>query len=419
MISISYYEDGVNPIIDQKRKKVSPLEFREFSQKIDREWQMYLGPIGTAIVRMVMDRTVGWQKDIERISLRQFAEGVWQVKDGKRVCIHGGLRIAVGTLKRWLLKLEEVGVVRKIKDPDGGADFFSINKEWTPCPLPGDQEPKQIMGLRKPKQGSSNRAGGRLKKSQSRVVQNELPPSSERATPQLRKSYKEVPKGTKEKKAKAKTSPPSGGEQTIDEVLGEVQERSAIKAKNRREESWERAPSQVKILRLFNEAIQSSFPNELPLPGKVGGLLKGQGKLFVSREQGDWNDFKEFLLWVVENWSRFKTDFWGRLENVPDIPVPQFVFSSGILRLLLHTKDDWAFYQSIEGLDPQARELHTYARQKGVSLEKAEEVLGKTHTEERKAVVQQVLREERKKAAMSNQGQSTGKRRGPGQGVWK
>ena len=92
-----------------------------------RKWSRVLTPSEFAVVSMIFDRTIMWQKEWEKIPERHFLEGV----STKKGCVHAGLNIGRTALKKTLKSLISKGVVRvKSSSYCRGANRYALNMNY-------------------------------------------------------------------------------------------------------------------------------------------------------------------------------------------------------------------------------------------------------------------------------------------------
>jgi DNA-binding transcriptional ArsR family regulator len=109
---------------ESKLERGSPVYHNEFLKVLMREWSPYMTHAAYSLLLMIFDRTVGWRKQWERITLMHFEKGVGD-RDGNMY--HGGTGMSRRTIQRHLRLLIESGAILKREDNE-----YSINIKWEP-----------------------------------------------------------------------------------------------------------------------------------------------------------------------------------------------------------------------------------------------------------------------------------------------
>jgi hypothetical protein len=104
----------------------SPAYFRDWFRVIERQWTPFLKPAAKSILYMVLDRTLGWGKQWERITVAHFVSGVPSRKGEGGTGPHPGTGLGKDAVREWLAALEGAGALLR----DG--QFLSINYRWQP-----------------------------------------------------------------------------------------------------------------------------------------------------------------------------------------------------------------------------------------------------------------------------------------------
>lgn len=105
----------------------SPAYFRDWFRVIERQWSPFLRPAAKTILYMVLDRTLGWGKEWERITVTQMVNGVKGRRDDS--VVHPGTGLGKDAVREWLEALVSAGALLR----DG--QFLSLNFRWSPVPV--------------------------------------------------------------------------------------------------------------------------------------------------------------------------------------------------------------------------------------------------------------------------------------------
>ena len=392
---ISLNEAGGNYFLPQRtRKSLSPVTYRDANQKIQRVWGHYLPAPAQAIVSMIFDRTFGWSKEREIISLRQIKEGVFS-RSGD--LIHGGTGLGERTSAKWLSLLVEAGAVFRYAAPAGcGPDTYALNMEWTPGPLP-QSKPRtnrtftidKAMGLRKPK----------------RLQEGAEPPQKLHPTP-----AKIAPKERvmiKKPLAKISNPPPMAGAGSvdlgIDDVLGAIARKSEQRKNARLSQTYERVPAQKILGPLFNNLLLESHPDALPLTGKDVVVLSRQCRQWVKATGKPFDEMLAFLRYVVKKWYALRSTNFANMTSFPEHPAVRFIFAGGMQPAFWAAYRDREFLATLEGMHPDHAETALLARRKGITLEEAQTILAPRQQGREKVALAEAAKEQQYRESLGNQ----------------
>lgn len=87
-----------------------------------REMVSILTPVETKVMIYIIDRTLGWQKDRERISYREFLDGKAN---------NYGVNIQKTSAYRSVKSLEEKGIVTLLSTSKRSGTLIKVNLGWT------------------------------------------------------------------------------------------------------------------------------------------------------------------------------------------------------------------------------------------------------------------------------------------------
>jgi hypothetical protein len=105
----------------------NPIFYRDLHRYMSRYWKPHIKASEYAVLDFVFDRTIGWGKLWEIISLRHFATGVWN----ETKVFTDGTGLGKRTIQRALNRLVELGMVRK-QGEKGERCWYSLNLLWEP-----------------------------------------------------------------------------------------------------------------------------------------------------------------------------------------------------------------------------------------------------------------------------------------------
>lgn len=101
--------------------------YRDLHRHISRYWKAYLTAAEYSVLDMIFDRTIGWGKLWERISLNQFEGGVWT----KTTVYSDGTNLSKRTIQRAITSLLKNRLVLA-QTTKGSAAKYAINLAWKP-----------------------------------------------------------------------------------------------------------------------------------------------------------------------------------------------------------------------------------------------------------------------------------------------
>src|SRR5947207_2303199 len=81
--------------------------FRDFHRMISRYWKPHLSAAEYSVLDMIVDRTLGWGKLWELISLSHFVRGVWS----DEITYSDGTGLGKRTIQRAIITLLKKGVI--------------------------------------------------------------------------------------------------------------------------------------------------------------------------------------------------------------------------------------------------------------------------------------------------------------------
>lgn len=103
--------------------KITGEERREYENKFRRKIVRHLTPLETKVMIYIIDRTIGWMKDGEKISYREFEEGRY----GTFNC---GVGVQKTSARRAVISLVSKGVVEIISSTKRQGTYIKVNLDW-------------------------------------------------------------------------------------------------------------------------------------------------------------------------------------------------------------------------------------------------------------------------------------------------
>jgi hypothetical protein len=90
-----------------------------------------------AVLLFILDRTIGWQRQWETITVAQFVRGVRRRWDGRRVTVAQGTRLDPAQIQAALQNLEELSAIEV--ERNGAAAEYKISEDWCHTDLRGSR----------------------------------------------------------------------------------------------------------------------------------------------------------------------------------------------------------------------------------------------------------------------------------------
>ncbi len=118
-------------MLDPEVNLRSPVYYREWTQKIIRYWLPVLSAPEALVLLMVFDRTIGWGKEWELITVWQFEYGLEITKPNQKTYRYsGGIPIKRTAIKNALRSLVEKKCL--LTSVNNWGKLYAINFEWRP-----------------------------------------------------------------------------------------------------------------------------------------------------------------------------------------------------------------------------------------------------------------------------------------------
>lgn len=381
----------------------NPSFYREWSQKIDREWLHVLNGSEYALVRFIFDRTAGWNKEWERIPARQLVEGITS-QDGRRFApsIVKSLKHA----RRLLIELTERGILIRHDSTMLGANVFSINYKWNPIM----KIPKRLRSLKEGQEdGISDGYDAETEQPMSirtgtkTTLQGgqKLPQGGDKNYPtkisNIKISKKKILSagadglslGEKENGSEVvNSSPMQFIEQAAKDAVTRQKHRAALKLKRgsfaRRANSPDKTPSGLiptadGMMTLWHKLHRETF-HATPLPALTKAMLhalRGYAKEWNVRNP-EHEFVTDFLPWVFENWGAIRNLQLGWMDNCPDTPSPLMVCSG---KLREYIEAGWRERSKVDAfrqMSVDEREFYILTKVKGMAPDKAKQLVAES-----------------------------------------
>ena len=295
----------------------SPVVYRDLHRITTRTWMGHLTPSQMLIVAFVFDRTIGWGKDRERITLDHFMNGVSSHKD-ELVYAHG-CGLCETTVKRTIRQLVGLGVITR----ENG--WYGINFEWSPdmkkLAQPKASKAEQIDPENTPEGGVKNTPRGGKNAPTRGVKMRPLREDKERGDKEEETEPTSVVSGTSPFRKRIQ-----GG--SIDENHKLAMERMD----SRREEAMgkirERQRNTHRLSVRDLDTLWTQWVTDYPqvvYPQKDFTILRSYAGRWMKARPG--MVFSDYLQWIMQNWTRirFAEFLWMTSPAAPQTPDPKFI----------------------------------------------------------------------------------------------
>lgn len=298
---------------------ILPSDTEEMRKVIERQWSLSLSLSEYRILMMVFDRTMGWGKVWEKITYRQFIDGV-HGSDG--TVWHCGTGLTPATVSKGLGRLTDMRLI--FRDDRGR---YTINQTWTPMM----KEPKRVR--------STEAALARPRKLRGEAVQSISTPSvapgealqnlkcstSKSIVPPLQNLKPKIEKKTwrhskiQTREQSSRVEPPGGD--TTEGALRAAE--AAILTRRLRTVSRMKegaAKKQADLEAVWVAAQSECDPHYLHIAwtNTQKARLASIFRRFPAAERAA--TFVEFITAVVKQWSYFAAQLpWARFPTEPSI----------------------------------------------------------------------------------------------------
>lgn len=310
-----------------------------------------------SLVRFIFDRTAGWGKEWERISIKHFIEGI-ESKDGSRwggTCIKSKrtvIPILQGLLDKGAIQRERYGASFK----------YSLNYNWEPMKVP-----KRLKNLEKGEEGGKN--------CPSRGGKNCTPRGAKIA--HIR--------GKKDKSLSGKESNPppalADEKEDIEKGLEEVKARSSSRRAKQKEDGYHCrgkaggfVPKERAMQKIWMDLHSEHFPDESCAAFSKRGLHMIRSYCKEWNVRNTKHEFiSDFLPFLFERWSLIRATSLSWMSDSPECPQVMFVANA---KLRSHMESGWAERESLahlSKLSPYDREVAVLMK-KGMDKEKAQQM---------------------------------------------
>lgn len=342
-----------------KEKFNSPQHYREWSRRLDREWNQALPSGEFSVVRFVFDRTAGWGKQWEVITLSHFTDCVI----GKNGVNYGGIHAKQnGTVLAYIRSLVEKGAI--LREPKGKSFIYSINYDWTP-PM---KMPKSKRAIKKFEERMANVCDNRTDD----VCENRTGDSAIIA-------HKENKKERGKKNKEGDKSLPSLKAE-IEKGQDKVRERSRLTRNSQKREGYFLkdskgfVPTERAFRKIWEDTHNEHFEGQMchSLSKRSINALRAYCREWGGRNSKD-EFVYDFLPWVFRNWRTLMKTQFSWMSDSPEIPAPFFLSNA---KLRSHFESAWQDRKEIDrmaSLSPKEREVE-WLKKKGVSPEAAEKI---------------------------------------------
>ena len=273
------------------------VEFRNAFRMIHRGWSEFLDSMELSVAYVILDRTLGWGKEWEVITIPQIVNGV-HGEDG--ACYSRGARVGFSKAGQAIKRLLSLDMV--FSEPLPHNKFrYSINLNWQSMAYRVPRNPVKSAAIRLP----------------GPLPDKALPVARQRAALCDVKCKKN---NNKEEQYLTSLTGPSPVESVIQQTIQRHTDRTKNEVKSALSE---KTPKAGQCLVIFRNAFRSTFPDVHPTQKQHdGAILARYGKKWAKSGHPD--TFGVFLQWCVENWRAICHTHFRRMQSVPQFPAVGF-----------------------------------------------------------------------------------------------
>ena len=332
-----------------KRKASDPARYRELSRKIIREWAAHLTSVEIHALLFILDRTLGWNKEEERISERHGTKGL--VRDGVIYATPFAPN-SKSLYARTMRRLCAMGCVSSRPCSNNGV-IYKINEDWSPDPM---KVPKRLRDLKQPPLDEGDRS----------PCEGGLSPPCEGEQ-----------RDTKEEIQIEQTAGPSDAAEIRKEMETiRVRSRKRRKAKRKegvslREDGSGFQPYKKNFIDVWVSLLEEFHPSApLSLDYTSAKILWSYCEVWTkARNSGE---FLDYLSWIFEKWNTLRSvAFHWMGDSCPAYPTTRVVCAH-YHRMTL--EEWWSKQETLESLskmDPKERKQHYLVHNRGLDPEEA------------------------------------------------
>ena len=329
--------------------------YASFNRWMTRQWKRHLSFSESSLLDFIFDRTVGWGKEWESISLRHMQDGF---DHDLAHCASKGTGLSTQACVNGLRRLCALGVLRKLEGQGRAATKYAVNFDWTPdCNTPTYQ---QAM-LKIPK---------RLQQEGGQTPRSTLP---SRAHPSTKLRYKREKGEEIEGELATQAGKPSDVPlpSRLASIVSEVKRQGEQRAEKAKADSRFSVQS---LQAIFQNEWSSAFPETPVVAWKQheGFALKQWGARYQASTKAS---FSELFAWCVSRWRQVMAHDFKTFKNAPAFPAVGFMvkFSerfqdayarrAELERRASMTERDTAIARARDkGMDEEAAERHADER---------------------------------------------------------
>lgn len=277
---------------------------------LHRRWMRAVTTPEFKVLTFVFDRTCGWSKKSERITLDHFQAGVWQ----GRKCITGGTGLTRPTIIAALANLtgnayrDGKGRTPLVRTKyDARSVHYELNFD---CMLP---IPKRLRDIGKEALPSQSKPFTPLGK-------GALPTTVKRFAPKIDKQDKE-----QDKKSNMQDDSDESPRESVRRIIQKHKERRHSKA----EKALNPGSSLHDLQRLWKAVVLDVFPGSpvLPWTAQQMGMVSTLRKKWIAADNAK-SEFGVFLHWCIVNWEtvmHFAFPSKAARARTPDKPAISFL----------------------------------------------------------------------------------------------
>jgi hypothetical protein len=359
--------------------KIKDWQFvREVHRKMVRVWFPHFSALERLALIFVYDRTLGWGKEWERITMEHCAEGVYDERGQCFAAPFTSCRKRAGEVMRGLC---DAGAIRFTVHPTDKAKRYALNFDFDPSM----KLPKRL------KEGGGNAP-----------LRGAEPPHCIGAeTPHVREGEVREVKQKRLADGNVRRSMGNNPESREELEIAIVKVRSRAKARSAEKKRRGRAlrkdgtgfhPNKAAILIYWRDLWLSHYPDLPidPVPKVLLHILWQYWKAWTeSRKAGE---FEDYLEWVFENWNAVRLGSLGWMADAPKAPAARMLVSSklrGYFEEAYREKEAVALWRKLE---PHERRLQELV-EKGMDPDKARESVEKEFATKKELVELRQARE--------------------------
>lgn len=376
---------------------------RDVLRKITREWFLHLSALERLAVLFVYDRTFGWNKRFERITLDQFSKGVWsspesgneQAEQQARVCYAAPFTRDRTSASRIIRDLTERGVLIVTHESrrSGNAKLYALNVDWNPTSTENTlmKLPKRLKQPNSVKRRVESDEGGIDFNTDDSIDSNTLDSidfNTQRETKEEEKQNDKIPN--------------AGGvrvevEKSIRSIKAKSKKRLLDKSqagRMLRSDATGFHPTKAALTLVWRDLFSTHFPNEpiSEMTAATRTILWNYWKTWtLARKSGE---FREYLDWLFECWNSIRVGTFSWMDDCPKVPQARIIVNGKLRVMLEETYQHKDRLREWSKLEPSERAFKRLVEDQGMDRDAATKIVQREHAS---ATELRRIREERAK----------------------